>query len=678
MGWLHARDRAFQIDCARRSAGGRLSELFGKTSFDKDRLQRQLGTTRTATSAVESLPPNQRELLRFYKAGVNDQLASRRVPSFWHAASGLWRMDPWNETDTLLVLIALYQALSFDVSGRLTEQGLRHALPEAVASFLMPSCSTEDDYPVPPEVLCWLREQPYLARHASLEAFEPLPSQALGSNCWTVSGDLTASGEPTLACDTHLAPGLPCPWHRVEVEMGQRRLAGAAIPGIPMVLLGSNGSLAWGLTNLPGDTLDIVPSQEAGPPIKVETDTIHVRGRGPENVHYIATQEGPLLALEEGTEPVVVRWSGLWPSALDLGLERLAWCDTLDQALEVARESGGPPVYLHLAHRVEGIAMTLTGRRPLRRQDKLVRDCYERGAENPVERGASGRILFSANDAKPKGSPFYGRGWNHPSSSRALRVEGILRGRKGWREREFLTLQSDLHATHLDAYRELAQEGLRGPASDVWPEGLRARAAKAIESWDGELREDSLGAPLLEEYASRISSTVLEPFLVACRERQPAFSYSWRNKEPMVRSLLSLQDPSLWGWPAGTPWSVFLDHLLGKAAIELERLRAQPLEKLTWSQGRKRRLTHAAPGAFFWGAIGKLPLPACGDEDCVFAMGDGAIPAQRLVITPGAEERGLFSMTGGQSENPFSRHSRDHHRIWMSGEAMPLLGLRVK
>src|SRR5205085_1593730 len=135
------------------------------------------------------------------------------------------------------------------------------------------------------------------------------------------------------------------------------------------------------------------------------------------------------------------------------------------------------------------------------------------------------------------------------------------------------------------------------------------------------LRSRSLGAPLLQEFASGLASAMLAPFLKACETQQPGFEFRWRNTEPVVRRLLNLKNPSLAGWAAEIPWPTFLDHVLARAAIALLQRHRQPLHQLSWGSVRKRSLSGPMLEAVFRGLAGRLALPTDGDEDCVMAVG---------------------------------------------------------
>ncbi len=135
-GYMHARDRAFQMDLARRHAAGRLAEWFGQSELPHDRFQRVFGLARVAGQVFQHLPATQQQLLTAYTQGVNLRLSRRRYPSLAHLSLRA-RMEPWRETDSLLVFIGLYQLLAFDLAGRQSEFVLQSQLPPPIAAFLM-------------------------------------------------------------------------------------------------------------------------------------------------------------------------------------------------------------------------------------------------------------------------------------------------------------------------------------------------------------------------------------------------------------------------------------------------------------------------------------------------------------------------------------------------------------
>ena len=78
-----------------------------------------------------------------------------------------------------------------------------------------------------------------------------------GSNEWVIHGNHTNTGKPILANDPHLANTMSSIWHQASIKYGDNRtLIGAAIPGMPAILIGKMNKLVWGITNMWGDATD--------------------------------------------------------------------------------------------------------------------------------------------------------------------------------------------------------------------------------------------------------------------------------------------------------------------------------------------------------------------------------------------------------------------------------------
>src|SRR5215469_6226706 len=71
LGFVHAQDRFFQMDLARRRAAGELSELFGPLALKVDTRTRVLRLRARAQRVIELEAPEERALLTAYVEGVN-------------------------------------------------------------------------------------------------------------------------------------------------------------------------------------------------------------------------------------------------------------------------------------------------------------------------------------------------------------------------------------------------------------------------------------------------------------------------------------------------------------------------------------------------------------------------------------------------------------------------------
>jgi penicillin G amidase len=121
----------------------------------------------------------------------------------------------------------------------------------------------------------------------------------------------------------YLDLGVPNIWYRAELHYGDVHLACITLPGIPLVISGSNGHIAWGFTGSGMDVLDLVavevnpqyPSQyktaEGWRPFDVRDEVVHVKGAADETLTMRSTVWGPVLPMPFFDKPFAVYWIAL-------------------------------------------------------------------------------------------------------------------------------------------------------------------------------------------------------------------------------------------------------------------------------------------------------------------------------------------------------------------------------
>lgn len=303
LGFVHAQDRLWQMDFLRRVGAGRLSEVIGSGALSIDRFIRTLGFYRLAKRSLQYQPPEVLTVLESYAAGVNAVIAApggALPPEFQ-----LLRYSPerWRPADSLV----WGRLMALELSGNWREELLRARLvrrltPEQVA-FLWPGYPP--DGPVTIARAGALDDLPLRAL-AKVLPWRFQPKEA--SNVWALSGERTASGKPLLANDPHLALEAPGLWYLVRIETPTLTLAGASVPGVPFLVLGHNGQVAWGLTTTHSDTQDLFIEHETagrpgfydtpeGPrPFEARKETILVKGGDPVVLTVRATRHGPVIS----------------------------------------------------------------------------------------------------------------------------------------------------------------------------------------------------------------------------------------------------------------------------------------------------------------------------------------------------------------------------------------------
>ena len=137
LGFVHARDRLFQMELMRRAASGRLSEIAGPATLALDRSMRTLGLRRRAVADYPALPAETRAMLEAYARGVNAWIAERgrfSAPEFLF----LGAPEPWEPVDSLLWGQTMGLWLSLNWRTELSRQSLAGRVPQQMIDELWP------------------------------------------------------------------------------------------------------------------------------------------------------------------------------------------------------------------------------------------------------------------------------------------------------------------------------------------------------------------------------------------------------------------------------------------------------------------------------------------------------------------------------------------------------------
>jgi penicillin amidase len=301
-GYLHARDRLFQMDFTRRAVAGTLAELLGDAGLANDVQSRAIGLDRAANASLEAISPKARAALDAYAAGVNAGIASQALPPEYGALE-LSRVQPWTAWHSIVVAKGIAFGLSFDLSdidrtvALLTYQGAGQALgfdgtklffedlfrsaPFTTASTVPDASATSGsssgveihaEPPRSPLVQAEVERaaaairpatlalaQEWLAELRQSPFFQPVLDDryASGSNEWAVHGSRTTSGKALMANDPHLALDTPATFYPITLRAGDLAVTGIGFAGVPFVIQGRNLHIAWGSTVNPMDVTDV-------------------------------------------------------------------------------------------------------------------------------------------------------------------------------------------------------------------------------------------------------------------------------------------------------------------------------------------------------------------------------------------------------------------------------------
>ncbi|MCB8944222.1 MAG: penicillin acylase family protein [Ardenticatenaceae bacterium] len=532
-GFVHAQDRLWQMELNRRAALGTLSAVFGSVTLDTDRLSRALGFGRLAKQTWAQMKQPWRADVVAYTTGVNAFLQSGQpLPLECH----LLRHQPdlWQPLDTVAYARLQMWALTEGASGEIITAQLMAQLGEARARELLPCYPMECPVTLPGGIeMNGLRGTavlpPFLGKFNDNGA-------GRGSNGWVIAANRSATGHAILCNDMHLPLGTPSIWHyqHLHSEDGLR-VTGFTLPGMPYVMVGHNGRIAWGATLSFVDCEDFFVEklhpedttryEFAGEWRQAErfTEEIVVRGEATHVEEVICTHHGPIIphfqAGAQAGEALALSSMALRPDLEVDGFGLLNVARGWEDFVTAVTHLQAPSLNLLYADIDDNIGHWVTGIVPIRQNgDGLLPAPGWTGthewvgeipftemphALNPQE----GYIVSANHRLVPDAYPHYlGQVWRN--GYRAQRIEQLITSRDKVSAADCQRFQLDFYS--IPGHRLAQQLHHCRPADEA------ARTSwQLLVAWDGWLGADSVGGAVYEVFLLQLAEAVLQPQLEA-------------------------------------------------------------------------------------------------------------------------------------------------------------------
>ncbi len=714
-GYVHAQERFFQMDLLRRAASGELAALLGKALLPVDRERRIHRFAARAGVALASLAEAERAVLERYAAGVNAGLAELDARPFEY---GVLRASPrnWRAQDTLLVAWAMYFDLQDDQLHRVYSRGwLRDQGTSAQQlAFLLPTSSAYDApldaaaiaetaAPLPPEAPAWFGKPP----KTTVAMLEDIGNPEVGSNNWAVAGWRSRSGTAIVANDMHLTLRLPHIWYRaaLEIEAGPgappRRIIGVTLPGTPAVVVGSNGQVAWGLTNSYGAFVDLLelefdakdptryrmPGGEWGL-LRTVDEHIAVAGGADEVLHVQETAFGPVW--QRGGRRYAVHWVAHDPGAVNFMLFQLERATSVAEALAIGQRAGIPAQNMVAGDAAGHIGWTVAGALPGRNATwastfpapaasaaSHTWTALAAPTTHPSMVDPPSGQLATANSRQLAGAGYaaIGDGGADLGARQRQVRDSVAALGPSTDEAGVYSVGLDDRALYLAPWRDRALQALAGD-TDAAAHPKRAEFKRLLEStWTGRASIDSVAYRLTRAFVGslylRLFGNVDEEMHVA--DKQAGVSRATARWPAVIARLLDEQPP---GWlPKGSvSWQGVQLAAIDDAIASIEK-DGTPLAKATWGQRNTAHIVHPMAAALPFGArwLAAPPEPIPGDSHMPRVTVPDFGQSERLAVSPGREASGVFNMPGGQSGHPLSPNFLGGHQDWVAGRARPLL-----
>lgn len=735
LGYVHAQERAWQLEFNRRLMRGELSAVFGAPTLETDKLMRTLGIHRIAGRQLKALSEDAQVALRAYADGVNAFFAGQEQslpPEFLvlginpseEARSGRY----WTPEDS----VGWSLMMALDLGGNWGNEFARLTALEVIDTealwTLFPPYPGEQraataDLAALYRELGVFRQGAPTERRAQRESGaldwldDPGGSEGKGSNNWVVAGERSESGAPLLANDPHLGLSAPALWYFARLQapdvgaLQGMDVVGATLPGAPVVVLGRTREAAWAFTNTGPDVQDLyleqihpdnpslyrVPSIDDQPrwaSFDERIERIAVKGSADVEHRIRHTRHGPVISdaqsrhgevIDTSRYVLALRWTALDDDLRNIDASLAAnRARSVEDLVEAFSHMHAPMQSVLMADRAGRIAFKAAGRVPLRRTDNDIRGV----APSPGWEARYDWTGWLPYEETP--SDDGSRGWIATANQRVhgpdyphfltqdwvmpyrqQRIEQLLQARDRHSPESFRLMQADLHAESTRRLLPYVQAARPTHA-------LGNAALQVLADFDGVMRGDAAGPLIYSVWADELTRDVVGGRLGMARFEK---LYGKRLFRSAIELILERNDVEWCGKDA--------------CAAAVSRALDRALERIAREQGsdpRSWRWDRAHPAISVHRPFSNVPylapwfevrVPTGGDPFTLnvgqYHLDKADAPfanrhaaSLRAIYDLSDAGQDLFIYQTGQSGHVMSRRYRDMSQAWADVRLRPL------
>lgn len=706
LGYLHASERFFQMEMQRRAGQGRLAEAVGPDMLGVDKFIRTLGLYHLAETGYAAMAPDSRRLFQAYADGVNswmDTHTNSLPPEFF--ILGI-HPDPWKPADSVVWGKLMALQLSHNYKLEILRAQLAGKLSSDQMKILFPGWANA---PVTME--------PRAARKADLDPSADDIQKKLSSitgldhaasNEWVISGSRTQSGKPILANDPHLSLEAPILWYLARIVTPEFSVKGATVPGLPVVLLGQNNNIAWGMTTTGSDVQDLFVetvdpnnhnnymTPSGSTPFETRKEQISIKGAESVTMTIRRTRHGPVMS-DIDPEMAKIAGSGKVISLAFTGLnENDRTAESLlrvNQAVnwkefqEAFRLYESPPQNVVFADIKGDIGFINPGLVPIRKSgDGMMPVEGSSGTHDwkgtiPFEQwprvyNPDAGFVFNANNAlvSNNGGNYYGTDWEEPY--RAMRIQQFF----DITDQHTLDSSAHMQADHVSLVARQLLPVLLRMKFDTYGENANPRATEAIDmlrDWDGTMDKNRPEPLIFEAWLYQ-----MHKLLLVNQAHQPIV-----ERGPFAANSMALiLDKKDNGWCRPDICDAYSRQAFVESLAWLTSLQGKNMKNWRWGAehiallqnkvfkhfpflAKSTDLSVASNGDFYTLDRGGSFAPP---DDQPFAREHGG--GYRAIYDLANPDRSRFMITTGQSGHVFSPHYGDLVPLWNDVKSISLSG----
>jgi penicillin amidase len=708
-GFVHAQERLWQMELNRRTANGTLSELIGEAALDTDRTARTFGYRRLGREDWKLYDAPMQQAVIAYTEGVNaflrDKASSMPVEFFLLGH----KPEPWAVEDTMAFSHLLLWQLSHAWYSEIVRAQIIEAVGEEHAAEIEINYPDGNPCSLPDGI-----EFNKIDPDGNLRgARGPFLDRGKGSNAWAITGRKSVTGKPYLCNDMHLVLSLPGIWFENHLTSDQCNVTGVSVPSAPLVLVGHNETISWGITLAYIDCEDLFvekfnpdnPRQYEykGEMLDVEVipESIPVKGwKEPFVENVMITRHGPIISDVVGhpEKRLAVNSMALRPCPAIMGWHRLNRAKGWDDFVDAMRLIEAPQLSICYADVNDNIGYWITGRTPIRAKGLGMIPApgwtgeYEWVDEVPFEEmphalnPKKGYVVNCNNKIIDDDYPYFlGTIWMN--GYRVRRLSEMIESKEKLGPADFIAMQTDITCIPGQQFVELLKD-FTSEDNDV------KFALEKLRSWDGKLTTQSVAGTIYEVTRFTLVRNLVEPVL----GKDLFYAYEGKAFNPVLfpdheyfgndtqAVLRMLQNPdSWWVTQAGGRQTVLEKSFKDAIAWLRSELGADATK---WQWGKIHRLTIAHAMAMqkpLDQVFNRGPYEVGGDTDTPWqsAMApdepyDNKLwsPSVRHIFDMSDLSRCQFVLPCGQSGQLGSPHYDDLVESYLTGKLRTMLWTR--
>ncbi len=693
-GYLTAKHRLWQLEFQTFAAAGRLSEIVGAAALDYDRTERRRGMGYGADQAIAYMEKHDTQTLSYvqdYADGVNayiEQLDPEDYPVEYKLLD--YAPETWSPKKTALLLMYMTKMLAGGDDDLEYTNTLRMIGKENFG-LLFPDFYDITD-PVIPKETDWSfidvpqTEAPqYEAVLDTIQETIQKPNPDNGSNNWAVSGAKSATGNPILANDPHLALNLPSIWFVMQLSTPDHSAFGATIPGALAVISGFNQHIAWGETNATRDVIDwykIEFNEDRSKyrhdgqwkDVKVRVEKIEVNGGETYIDSVLYTHHGPVVydknfKANNERSGYAMRWIGHDGGNNQRTFIELNRAKNYDEYVSALQYWNAPAQNFVFASTEGDIALWIQGKfaNKWEGQGKFLMDGSK--AENDWQSFIPQQ--FNAHTKNPERG-FVSSANQHPVDEN-YPYYVFNDGYETYRNRVINDFFNSKETFSVEDFKMLHNNNHNLKAQELVPYMLAQMDASAltqeeravyeeVKAWQFNNDIDEVGPSIWRQWYGRLYNMLWDEFRVENTALRAPYTYQTiyllkHHGDHEFMDILETKDKT------ETAKDLFLSAFKAAAAslIEIKEKEGD----YTWANYKGTYAGHllqALP------AFSRFDIPIGGDRNIVNATSENHGPSWRMIVEMTDPPTALAVYPGGQSGNPGSKYYDNFIDTWAAGE----------